>query len=294
MVRQVLRIKTMMSNESCYYKKIIMTSIDGEEFGSGFAAGVVSSLVSSGIQAISSTGGYYLDEDYTQLSTFGSRNPDLLNAMTIAAGGLSGGLSSTIAGGNFWAGARQGLITSGLNHVAHRMTVRSIVNARIDSQFEGTGMNPDDLVANTPKELLTEAIRLKETLSELRRLDELADFPGVELGRKNELNLKNRSIVIKHMRNPYTYRQLAITVGHELVHAYHVFGSTLYSEWVQYLNNNVYRAVDFSEVHAYRWELKWGGNINYGVPRSPLEYIKYHTDRLKNYDIFIKFPGNYY
>lgn len=40
----------------------------------------------------------------------------------IAAGGLSGGLSSTIAGGNFWKGFRQGVITSGLNHVAHLTT----------------------------------------------------------------------------------------------------------------------------------------------------------------------------
>jgi hypothetical protein len=37
----------------------------------------------------------------------------------IASGGLSGGISSYIAGGNFWAGTRQGLITSGINHAAH-------------------------------------------------------------------------------------------------------------------------------------------------------------------------------
>ncbi|MDM1408104.1 hypothetical protein [Myroides sp. DF42-4-2] len=37
----------------------------------------------------------------------------------IASGGLSGGISSTIAGGDFWQGMRQGLITSGLNHVLH-------------------------------------------------------------------------------------------------------------------------------------------------------------------------------
>ena len=46
-------------------------------------------------------------------------NKDLMNALTIASGGLSGGISSVIAGGNFWAGMRQGLITSGLNHAAH-------------------------------------------------------------------------------------------------------------------------------------------------------------------------------
>ncbi|MBB1139285.1 hypothetical protein [Myroides sp. WP-1] len=37
----------------------------------------------------------------------------------IAGGGLSGGISSTIAGGDFWQGMRQGLIVSGLNHAMH-------------------------------------------------------------------------------------------------------------------------------------------------------------------------------
>jgi hypothetical protein len=32
---------------------------------------------------------------------------------------LSGGISSSIAGGSFWKGVREGIITSGLNHVAH-------------------------------------------------------------------------------------------------------------------------------------------------------------------------------
>jgi hypothetical protein len=40
-------------------------------------------------------------------------------AVMIASGGLSGGLSSAIAGGNFWSGVREGLITAGLNHVVH-------------------------------------------------------------------------------------------------------------------------------------------------------------------------------
>lgn len=90
----------------------IMSSIDGGDFGSGFAAGAVSSLVSSGIQISGISDG--------QLNKFGQS--DWYNAATIAAGGLSGGISSTIAGGNFWAGARQGLITSGLNHVAHQIS----------------------------------------------------------------------------------------------------------------------------------------------------------------------------
>src|SRR5690606_15445995 len=33
----------------------------------------------------------------------------------------SGGISSSIAGGNFWDGARQGIITSGLNHLGNHL-----------------------------------------------------------------------------------------------------------------------------------------------------------------------------
>ena len=36
-----------------------------------------------------------------------------------AAGGLSGGITSTIAGGDFWDGVCNGLISSGLNHAMH-------------------------------------------------------------------------------------------------------------------------------------------------------------------------------
>ena len=42
-----------------------------------------------------------------------------MKATMLVAGGLSGGLSSTIAGGKFIDGFKQGIITSGLNHLAH-------------------------------------------------------------------------------------------------------------------------------------------------------------------------------
>lgn len=88
----------------------MMNTISGQDFWSGYAAGAVSSLVSSSIQGLSITNG--------APNSFG-RNTNLFKATMIASGGLSGGISSSIAGGNFWAGARQGIITSGLNHLAH-------------------------------------------------------------------------------------------------------------------------------------------------------------------------------
>ncbi len=78
-----------------------MSAIDGESFITGFASGAFSSMLSSGLGGISFKSAY------------------LRNAVIIASGGLSGGVGSVIAGGNFWKGVRQGLITSGLNHMMH-------------------------------------------------------------------------------------------------------------------------------------------------------------------------------
>jgi len=44
------------------------------------------------------------------------------DALTVASGGITGGISSTIAGGDFWRGMRHGLITTGLNHTLHKFT----------------------------------------------------------------------------------------------------------------------------------------------------------------------------
>jgi hypothetical protein len=195
---------------------------------------------------------------------------------TMLFGSVSGGLSAELTGGNFWQGAATGLAVSALNHVAHRMMVKSIVNARIDGQFDGTGMNPDDVVPNTRDELLTEATRVKESLPELVRLDTEANFPGIELGRENTINLTTKSIVLKHMANPYTYRQLAITIGHELVHMTHYVLGYRPSGWLKRAGGTNTQARNYSEYLAYKWELHWGGNINYGAPESPSWYKSHH------------------
>ncbi|MGG5209254.1 RHS repeat-associated core domain-containing protein [Chryseobacterium sp. MIQD13] len=103
----------------------IMSTLESGNFGSGFLSGAVSSLISSGIQALGTnfTGNGAMQDanrNYISMNSFG--RSDLMKAVMVAAGGISGGISSTIAGGNFWQGFRQGIITSGLNHVAHMTT----------------------------------------------------------------------------------------------------------------------------------------------------------------------------
>jgi hypothetical protein len=97
----------------------MMSEIQGGNFGSGFAAGAVSSLVSSGIQSLGEVGidGEINGNKFAIKNEFG--NTDGYKAIILASGGLSGGLASSIAGGNFMDGVKQGLITSGLNHLAH-------------------------------------------------------------------------------------------------------------------------------------------------------------------------------
>lgn len=71
---------------------------------SGFAAGGVGAGIATGIGA-TGIGNYYAK-----------------SAAMIGGGTLTGGVSSVIADGSFWEGARQGFITAALNHVAHAMT----------------------------------------------------------------------------------------------------------------------------------------------------------------------------
>lgn len=59
----------------------------------------------------------------------------------VSVGGLTGGLGSVIGGGSFWSGVRQGIITSGLNHVMHA-GLEGIMSAEQDPpgfDYDGDG-----------------------------------------------------------------------------------------------------------------------------------------------------------
>ena len=58
------------------------------------------------------------------------------DALTVASGGITGGISSTIAGGYFWRGMRHGLITTGLNHIQHKFV--NSFNKAEDSEVVNT------------------------------------------------------------------------------------------------------------------------------------------------------------
>ena len=92
----------MQSNT--YIMHGISTEATGGSFWSGFASGATASFVST-ITGISCQE-FHVSESWTK-------------AAMVAAGGLSGGVSASMAGGDFWEGACNGLICAGLNHAMH-------------------------------------------------------------------------------------------------------------------------------------------------------------------------------
>ena len=80
----------------------VSTWARGGSFWSGFASGAASSFVSS-------------------VAGIACHKAPVVWAKTamIAAGGLSGGITSSMAGGDFWDGVCNGLICAGLNHALH-------------------------------------------------------------------------------------------------------------------------------------------------------------------------------
>lgn len=80
----------------------LSTSINGGTFAQGFVSGAASSLVATGM------GG--LTQDMGKLGQA---------IGTVGGGALAGGVGSSLCGGSFWDGFRNGAISSGLNHAIH-------------------------------------------------------------------------------------------------------------------------------------------------------------------------------
>jgi len=78
-----------------------LSVVQGGKFGAGALSGALSSVIASSISTLS----------------LGSELWDTV--VKVGSSGLSGGAGSVIAGGKFWDGVRQGLISGGLNHGVH-------------------------------------------------------------------------------------------------------------------------------------------------------------------------------
>ena len=251
----------------------LMSEFNGGKFISGFAAGVVSSLVSSGVEALGNSsiklegviptgvGGTFLP----QLSTFASRNPGLFRAIMLASGGLSGGVSSAIAGGKFIDGLKQGLITSGLNHMAHLVSaeITGIIDSR-DSLRE-QGIDPDEVAPSDQTTI--DKLRNNRILSLLFEKAgnpevkfELIDKVGVRGRTLNDYDNKTASLTL-NSKYQQTYYNLFSYLGHELIHFNDVVSGTSLNLINQFVSegyskeNALFKMEKWMEMKAYQWNM---------------------------------------
>lgn len=249
----------------------MMSALESGNFGSGFLSGAISSIVSSGIQSLGTNFGgsgamQDLNRNYISHNSFGSG--DLIKATMIVAGGLSGGLSATIAGGKFWQGFRQGIITSGLNHVTHFVTEKfdrsnydklyaqvKKVMGNASAHFSG---NPADMW-----KMMKEVPILRNLLNQLHgsRLWAvvLKDHPDASAYNGMTDTNSDGSISIKiFLKRSDTNIKVALTLGHELNHAIGIVKGfeTMWKGLIKASAGKVIidnYATHQSEVGAYMW-----------------------------------------
>ncbi|MGQ8867413.1 hypothetical protein [Myroides sp. TSA_177.3] len=185
----------------------------------------------------------------------------------IAGGGLSGGISSTIADGDFWQGMQQGLITSGLNHAMHMV----VEGDKIKHALEDAALDPFTDFTKIPSEEWTKefAEKVFPGLSKSSGnpnysiKGQLEDDKGRPVNGKSHYTYyeKNGNFTITSKnaislsKNIFlSYYTLASTIGHELVYMTHYFSGD-YQTWANKYGREGARVI--SEIFAY--DLNKGG-----------------------------------
>lgn len=284
----------------------IMSTLESGNFGSGFLSGAISSVVSSGIQALGTNftkSGALQDvnRNYISKNSFGSG--DLIKAIMITSGGLSGGISSSIAGGNFWQGFRQGIITSGLNHVAHITTTeiqaRTQIINRITAKYGDKYMD----IAITEKTLKELAEVFPEMYNESGKSYAFANetnikdgFDAVDIEYGNlyhsgravngVTNMTTGKILFSpHFLGTKSMLTFAGTWYHETIHSIHAVSGFYKATWTKFMKNgydyetSIGMAGDISETIAHFQTRAYGIGLNFSTPNSTLR--RYGTGYLE-------------
>ncbi|WP_445721377.1 hypothetical protein [Flavobacterium sp.] len=134
---------------------------------------------------------------------------------------LSDGLGNTIAGGDFWSGVRQGIITSGLNHLAHeginKLEIRRTLLSRfkkvngkhVTNPYAKPEFNPEGF-----KALLDNVDGLQSTYDKGNRPEIDCDYNSAV----GEYVSGDHKVYINKAENQTNYK-LASTFFHEFRHA---------------------------------------------------------------------------
>ena len=220
--------------------------------------------------------------------------------VTIAAGGLSGGVASSMADGDFLDGVCNGLISSGLNHAMHLVAEGGV----FAKGCLALGISPTEPI---PEELQNDAF-LKKAQEEWypdAPMDKVKEFTVEKVSETTQANMdaiqapaqtngmygKNSDVFTgfskMYFNKNFCFRnafELFKTMGHEFVHVsqYAYLGQIGYTH-TEFMKKNVLSTMD---NWAYNYELYLCGNqILHGLSSSvplfnELDYInfKWHSN----------------
>ncbi|SDF50744.1 RHS repeat-associated core domain-containing protein [Epilithonimonas hungarica] len=255
----------------------LMSAADGGKFGSGFWSGLISSAMASSVQSL----GINFGASTRNNVVYNSFGKDMMKATMIAVGGFSGGISSAIAGGSFWKGFQQGLITSGLNHVAH-LGVAAIEKDKMQKFLEKNGIDPNAPATEETliklKEIFKsqywdESVKWTEFANDQTMAEWSRDYLKVGYNEKGNLSTINKDGVFLDdadgITSPtsgkvllscgllrYTNWKLALTFVHEQVHS-----MDFVSGLTSFFNRFGEIGSDAIEARAYMEVAKWNGGF---------------------------------
>ncbi len=146
---------------------------------------------------------------------FKNANNFVRGTAMIGAGGLAGGVGSMIAGGNFWDGTRNGLISAGLNHFAHMVQQKITIN----SMFRKANIDPN----GQPIYSKEYALSLVDKMDYLNEWHNKGNNPNIKFvnygGFEGEYVRYSHTVLLDGIWNTTNYR-LVSTMFHEFYHAY--------------------------------------------------------------------------
>lgn len=239
----------------------IINAMNDGNFFSGFASGMVSSLVSSGVSSLGRTGG----------STNAFGRSAAYKATMIAAGGLSGGLSSAIAGGDFWVGVRQGIITAGLNHLAHSAAQKIRIHSNAKEWLKNGGYEADEYIGDKDESIRDGYVNaMRNNVIPLDILYNDAGNPKISYNEGDGSTYgeydKNTNEVFIHSKAFNTNKDLFLIIMHEGIHAWddhhgllsawaakgydwRALTETRAYEMMRYFDSNIFQNYDHSKAY---------------------------------------------
>ncbi|WP_414846215.1 RHS repeat-associated core domain-containing protein [Chryseobacterium sp. IT-36CA2] len=276
-----------------------MSVVDGGKFGSGALSGAVSSIMASGVQSLG------IDFAATKAGggdiVYNGFGKEGMKAVMLVSGGLSGGISAAIAGGNFWQGFRQGLITSGLNHLGHIVKEgfdRSNYEKLIKQVEKIVGQDKAYTKFSGKKEDLIRLVKEVPILNELllrNKQGTVVWFKIKNIGKdaNNPIHAETRPIgggnstVELWWDTADTWIGVAVTIGHELIHTINE-SMGMHDAWRANIKNPAYAqayAKANSESAAYMWEAAYSGSGSDYIYRTQKSQSELNTANslYKNY-----------